>query len=92
MKSRSFPFHSVEDYPYSTAFVDTVEGWRAKASKACAVAVVSQKTGGIVIVPVSTQSMWGVSRVFDSKRGFEVNVLECPKALLRSFEEFLAWL
>jgi hypothetical protein len=92
VKSRGFTFTSVEDYPYQTAFVDTVEGWVAKQVKAVAVAVVSQRTGGVVIVPVSTEAEWSVRRVFDSKRGFSVNVLECPKRLLRSFEEFLAWL
>jgi hypothetical protein len=92
VKSRSFSFTSVDDYPYPTAFVDTVEGWQAKEAKAVAVAVVSQSTGGIVVVPVSTEPMWSVRDVFDSKRGFRVSVLECPKSLLRSFEEFVAWL
>jgi hypothetical protein len=92
VKSRSFAFTGVDDYPYETAFVDTVEGWAAKVSHPVAVAVVSQSTGCVVVVPVSTESMWGVGRVFDSKRGFEVKVLECPRGLLRSFEEFLAWL
>jgi hypothetical protein len=91
VKSRSFHFTSVEDYPYPTVFVDTVEGWRAKEAKAVAVAVVSQKSGGIVVVPVSTEGSWSVKRIYDSKRGFEVSVLECPKELLRSFEEFVAW-
>jgi hypothetical protein len=91
VKSRSFHFTSVEDYPYPTVFVDTVEGWQAKEAKAVAVAVVSQKSGGIVVVPVSTEGSWSVKRIYDSKRGFEVSVLECPKELLRSFEEFVAW-
>jgi hypothetical protein len=92
VKSRSIYFTGVDDYPFETVFVDTVEGWQAKQCKAVAVAVVSQRSGGIVIVPVSTESMWSTRSVFDSKRGFEVTVLECPKGLLRSFEEFLAWL
>jgi hypothetical protein len=92
VKSRSIYFTGVDDYPFETVFVDTVEGWEAKLSHPVAVAVVSQKSGGIVVVPVSTASLWSVRRVFDSKRGFEVTVLECPKGLLRSFEEFLAWL
>lgn len=92
VKSRSFHFTSVDDYPYETAFVDTVEGWLAKRQHPVAVCVVSQRSGGVVVVPVSSAPMWGKRRVFDSKRGFEVDVFECPKDLLRSFEEFLAWL
>lgn len=92
VKSRSFYFTSIDDYPYPTVFVDTVEGWEAKQVKAVAVAVVSQKSGAIVVVPVSTEASWSEKRVFDSKRDFEVNVLECPKGALRSFEEFVAWL
>lgn len=92
VKSRSFHFTDISDYPYATVFVDTVEGWLAKRQHPVAVCVVSQKSGGVVVVPVSSAGMWGRKRVFDSKRGFEVDVLECPKGLLRSFEEFLAWL
>lgn len=92
VKSRSFHFTSVTDYPYETAFVDTVEGWLAKRGHPVAVAVVSQKTGCVVVVPVSTCGLWSRRRVFDSKRGFEVDVFECPRSALRSFEEFLAWL
>lgn len=92
VKSRSLTFTGVEDYPYPTVFVDTAEGWHAKEGKAVAVAVVSQVTGAVVVVPVSTEPMWGVGKVFDSKRGFDIDVLECPKGCLRTFEEFLAWL
>ena len=92
VKSRSFAFNGVESYPYETVFVDTVEGWAEKVVKPVAVAVVSQVTGGIVMVPMSTVGVWSEKRVFDSKRGFEVNVLECPRSALKSFEEFLAWL
>jgi hypothetical protein len=92
VKSRSFHFTSVNDYPYETAFVDTVEGWLAKRSHPVAVAVVSQKTGCVVVVPVSTSGLWSKKTIFDSKRGFEVEVFECPRSALRSFEEFLAWL
>jgi hypothetical protein len=92
VKSRSFHFTSVDDYPYETAFVDTVEGWAVKAVKPVAVAVVSQVTGGIVMVPMSSAAVWSQKTVYDSKRGFEVTVLECPRSALKSFEEFLAWL
>lgn len=92
VKSRSFAFTGVESYPYETVFVDTVEGWAVKAVKPVAVAVVSQVTGGIVMVPMSSAAVWSQKTVYDSKRGFEVTVLECPRFALKSFEEFLAWL
>lgn len=92
VKSRSFAFNDITDYPFDTVFVDTVEGWLAKAQLPVAVVSVSQRSGGMVVVPVSTVAQWGRRRVFDSKRGFEVEVFECPKGLLRSFEEFVAWL
>jgi hypothetical protein len=92
VKSRSFAFTGVESYPYETVFVDTVEGWAEKVVKPVAVAVVSQRTGGIVMVPISSAAVWSEKRIYDSKRCFEVNVLECPRSALKSFEEFLAWL
>ena len=92
VKSRSVSFTGVHDYPYETVFVDTVEGWLQKVANPVAVAVVSQRTGGVVMIPCKTQSLWGRRTVFDSKRGFEITVFECERNLLRSFEEFVAWL
>lgn len=92
VKSRSVSFTGIHDYPYGTVFVDTVEGWLQKRSYPVAVAVVSQVTGGVVMIPVKTQPLWGERTVFDGKRGFEITVFECERNLLRSFEEFVGWL
>lgn len=92
VKSRSVSFTGIHDYPYETVFVDTVEGWLQKRSDPVAVAVVSQVTGGVVMIPCKTEGLWGRRTVFDGKRGFEITVFECGRGLLRSFEEFVGWL
>lgn len=93
VKSRSLSFtDDPATFPYETAFIDTVEGWKAKDVTPVAVAIVSQKTGAIVIAPVSKQPEWSQSRVHDRLRGFDITVYECPRIFLKSFREFVAWL
>src|SRR4051812_2578042 len=42
VKSRNLVFTGREDYPFSTALVDTVSGWRAKTTPPHAIVLVSQ--------------------------------------------------
>src|SRR4051812_43591168 len=50
VKSRDLSFTAPDDYPYATAFVDTVAGWDAKTHKPVAILLVSQVTGTILAV------------------------------------------
>ena len=93
VKSRNLSFtDDPASFPYETAFMDTVEGWLAKDVQPVAVAVVSQVTGAVVVAPVSRFSEWTRLDTFDRVRGFAVTVYECPKGLLKTFGEFVAWL
>ena len=93
VKSRDLSFTAdPASFPYETAFMDTVEGWAAKDVTPVAVAVVSQKTGAVLVAPVSKFDEWTRRTIFDGKRGFNVNVFECPRTLLKTFKEFVDWL
>lgn len=93
VKSRDITFtDDPASFPYETAFMDTVEGWAAKDVTPVAVAVVSQKTGAVVVAPVSKFDQWTKSTTFDRKRGFEIHVWNCHRNLLKTFEEFVAWI
>ena len=93
VKSRDLSFTAdPASFPYETAFMDTVEGWAAKDVTPVAVAVVSQKTGAVLVAPVSKFDQWTKSTTFDRKRGFEVHLWNCPRTLLKTFREFVEWL
>src|SRR5689334_18766566 len=57
VKSRDLAF-SGDDYPYPSAFVDTVGGWNAKATKPMAIVLVSQRTQAMRVVSVRRQPQW----------------------------------
>ena len=92
-KSRKLRFTGPHDYPYGTAFVDTVEGWNKKDPRPVAVVLTSQVTGESVVVPVRTsQEHWTFRKVHDRVRNIDVVSYECPKRLLLPFERLTEWL
>jgi hypothetical protein len=92
VKSRNLRFTGVADYPYPTALVDTLSGWRAKTRKPAAVVIVSQVTGAMVVVPRSTEPSWTVHQRSDRLRGIEDSFLEVARELLRPFEDLAEWI
>lgn len=93
VKSRNFAFtDDPATFPYASAMVDTCEGWDAKTSPVCAVVMVSQRTGGMVVAPRSTQDQWRTRRTWDRHRNISVRNYECPRTLLRPYADLSAWL
>lgn len=93
VKSRNLRFNSdVETYPYDTAFVDTLNGWNQKAEKPLAVVLVSQKTGEMLVCPVSTEQYWGQVTKYDSVRGIWETWLTIEKKYLQPVTNLLQWL
>lgn len=93
VKSRRLAFgETASSYPFSTALVDTSSGWERKKPKPLAVVLVSQQTGSMLIVPVSTRSQWGIKTSFDRVRGIDESWLTIRKNQLRSFSELVSWL
>lgn len=92
VKSRRLSFTSPGDYPYDTAIVDTVQGWKRKTDKPVAVLLVSQLAKGIVVVPPSQQHRWTKVTRFDSVRKCEFENYEAPRDDLKTLEEFIEWI
>ena len=60
-------------FPFPDQFVDTVESFDSKEEMPVAYVMVSQKTKGIVVLPVSTREQWTKKFVYDKtkKREYE---------------------
>lgn len=79
-------------YPYRTAFVDTVHGWERKEDPVAAVVLVSQFSGGMLVVPASSRPAWRIRKTMDTREGFEDQWYECPKQKLETFGSLCQWL
>jgi hypothetical protein len=73
-------FTGIEDYPYATAVVDTVEAWRLRERryrKPALIVLISRPTGARLFIDVvRTESQW--RRVWNG----QTETLECPVELL----------
>jgi hypothetical protein len=93
VKSLGLTFTGPDDWPFGVAFVDTVRSWDKKVTPRLAVVNVSQKTGGITVIPVaSTRATWTVTRRWDSARGFNDDFYQVRKGQLRSFADLVRYL
>lgn len=72
VKSRRLNFNEQPNsYPKSTAFVDTEFGWKLKDPLPLAVVLVSQETGSLLVIPISSMPTWTTTRRFDNVRKIE---------------------
>lgn len=90
VKSRRVRFTGPEDYPYPTAYVDTLGSQRARGDVKPVYVVVSQLTGGMVWVPRGIALT--PRRTWDRVRDIPVVTLEVPKGVLRPFRELRHYL
>jgi len=71
VKSRSFGFSpSLNWFPQSPTFVDTVSGWSQKKEKPRAVITVSQVTKAMAVFPAETEPNWTTLTAYDKLRGY----------------------
>lgn len=93
VKSRNLSFGAtMEDYPYDTAFVDTLDGWNKKAEKPLAVILVSQRTSEMLVIPVSTEPYWGSESKYDRVRNIYETWITVHKTHLRPITDLVTWL
>jgi hypothetical protein len=93
VKANSYNFgDDPQTFPYKSPFVDTAHGWSKKPEKPLAVLLVSQQTGSIIVIPVSTEKMWVPIKKFDRIRKIEDTFLTIDKSLIKTFDEFIEWL
>lgn len=79
VKSRSLNFSSPSDFPFTTAIIDTVYGWKRKRVKPFSILIVSQQTGGIAVVDGGDRDSWTVGRDYDKRRGQMIVNYHVPK-------------
>lgn len=92
VKSRDLTFDCAHDYPYETAFVDTVSGWNRKQPKPIAVVLVSQVTMGMVVIKGSTRTTWTIKESFDNIRCISDDFYMVPREQLVGFGALVVWL
>jgi hypothetical protein len=98
VKSRNLHFtDDPSSYPdhFPTAIVDTVDGWDSKVHRdqVVAVVLVSQKTGGMLVVPVrTTRRSWSTQRQWDHKRKHWALNYEVSRRRLARMTDLVAYL
>lgn len=87
VKSRNLDFGAdPQSFPYTTAFVDTVSGWRKKKNKPVAVVFVSRTTNEMLVVMGDTDSQWGHVKKFDRIRKHYDTFHIVPRKTLLPFD------
>jgi hypothetical protein len=93
VKSRRLHFNEEPNsYPKDTAFVDTEFGWNLKDPLPLAVVLVSQETGSLLVIPVSSSPTWTTTRRFDNVRKITDTFLLVDKSHLKPWTQFTEWL
>ena len=79
-------FTGPDDFPFGDIFLDTESGWNKKERKPDYYVVVSQQTGGILVVPGSTRDQWSCRSVWDKTCGYASPTLVADKKLAQPLE------
>jgi len=91
VKSRNLAFtDDPSTFPYDDLIVDTVSGYEAKEPKPIAYVMVSQKTGGMFIIPTAFSNAWRVERKYDRDRKHEDDFYLTSKGLGRPFSQLVS--
>jgi len=77
---------------YDRLIVDTVSSFETKAVKPLAYVLISQKTDGVLVVPVTTKNNWTISHFFDYQRQHYDDFYQCPIQHLKTFDDLVAHL
>lgn len=86
VKSRNLYFtDDPSTFPYDDLIIDTVSGFEGKANKPLAYVMVSQRTGGMFVVPSYTSKDWRVEVKYDRDRKHEDKFYLASKANGRPF-------
>lgn len=89
VKSRNVKFQDMDDFRYATVMVDTVYGWQQKTIKPFAYIIVSQITGGLFVIPGSSQPDWTIEEYYDPARDITDKFYLTTKKHCRPFLELV---
>ncbi len=91
VKSRNLAFtDDPSTFPYDDLIVDTVSGYEAKEPKPIAYVMVSQKTGGMFVIPTAFSKSWRVERKYDRDRKHEDDFYLTNKRFGRPFSQLVS--
>lgn len=85
-RAKTCTFTGPDDFPFDDCYLDTVGGWKKKQHKPDYYIVVSQVTGGMVVVDGTTQPEWVERHVYDRLCGHKNRVYCADKSLLHPIE------
>lgn len=91
VKSRRLAFGACPaDFPFPRVLVDSARAVQHLGDRACAIAVISQKTRAVVVIPLSSRAAWtrGTIDTLDGPK----DAFFVPRACLRRFSELALWL
>ena len=80
VKSRSFPFTGWADFPHTDIIVDTLQSYEAKSPPPLAYVIVSQVTGGMIVIPGASRHTWIAKQLVDKQRGVANTFLLASKS------------
>lgn len=89
VKSRDLEFTGIEDYPYSSVFIDNVNQWNHKKHKVAAVIIISQQTEKMFVVPLSSREHWREEEITDREKRDRVMKYMVHKIHCITFEELI---
>ena len=89
VKSRDLEFTGIEDYPYKSVFIDNVNQWNYKKHKVAAVIIISQITGKMFVIPLSSRKHWREEEITDREKHDRVQKYMVHKMHCITFEQLV---
>jgi hypothetical protein len=95
VKSRTMTFTGPHDYPFKTAWLDTLDGWKMKKVKPRFVVLICQETRGIAVASFHgyAEKRYLAEMGSDPKRGlYNLPMVAIGREHLVTFERMAEWL
>jgi hypothetical protein len=83
-------FTCVEDFPYKSVFVETVNRRESRKSLPVYYAIVSYKTGEALCVPGTSHQYWSSMRTRDTQKNLYDDFLTCPKEYCETWDQMIS--
>jgi hypothetical protein len=82
-------FTDVDDFPYSSVFVETVKRREGRETPPVYYVIVSYKTGAALCIHNNTNPHWSSIRTKDTQKDLYDDFLTCPKELCETWDEMI---
>jgi len=89
VKGNGKAWTSVEDFPYKSLFVETVNRRKSRANEPYYYVIVSYLTGEAICVPNRSFPHWNSMRTRDTQKGFYDDFWTCPKEYCETWNQMI---